>query len=822
MSLPRLNALTLTCFLFAAGARAQVTLLGRVVDENEAPVAGARVSASRGAETPAVATSGPSGDFRLNLPAAGRYLVTVNRTGYFVLKDRPVDAGPNAPQVTLVLNIQQESFQSVTVGESPSPVDPQQTQTEQRLSGSEVNDIPYTNSHSLRNALPLIPGVVMDPSGGLHFHGGAEYQTQYTLNGFDITDPIDGRYTTLLAVEGIHSLDLYSGSESPQYGRGSAGTLEIRTESGTDQLHYTATNFIPGVDSRGGLRVGDWTPRAGISGPIVKGRAWFSDSFNGEYNSGYVSGLPDGQNTNPFWMLGNLFHVQVNLRPTDILYGDVLTNFDHQAHYGLGVLDPVSTTSGLSDNEELGAVKESHAWFGGSLLEVGAAWQRVFHRRTPEGTAPYLITPDGRQGNYFVDSTEYGTRDQLFANFYPHSYRWHGRHQLQFGADVQRLGYSAVFRRSSYEVIGLDNLPQFSTTFHGSGIFSRPNTAEALFVNDHWQPVDSVAIDAGLRQDWDQLVGRAALSPRIGAAWSLFSDRRTKLTAAYDILHDATNLALFARPLDQQALTVPYLNGVPQSPLLSTFVIGPHLRFPRYRNLSAGAEHDFGHRISGHLEWLSKQGSDGFVYSPLAGSSPVSIQPIALQYGYGGTYELTNLRLDHYHEVAVTFRQSFGDQYGWMASYTRSSAVSNAVLDVGIDQPLQVTDNFGPMPWDTPNRLLAWGYFPVHFTNWAASVLVDYRTGFPFSITNPAGMVLGGVDSNRYPSNFDLNLAIERRFVFRGYRFALRLGCDNVTDHNNPTAVNAVQGAPQFMQFYGYEGRHFVLRIRGFGRARTR
>jgi hypothetical protein len=42
---------------------------------------------------------------------------------------------------------------------------------------------------------------------------------------------------------------------------------------------------------------------------------------------------------------------------------------------------------------------------------------------------------------------------------------------------------------------------------------------------------------------------------------------------------------------------------------------------------------------------------------------------------------------------------------------------------------------------------------------------------------------------------------------------------NNVTNQRNPTAVNNVVGSPQFMEFYGLEGRHFVVRIRFFGRA---
>ena len=41
---------------------------------------------------------------------------------------------------------------------------------------------------------------------------------------------------------------------------------------------------------------------------------------------------------------------------------------------------------------------------------------------------------------------------------------------------------------------------------------------------------------------------------------------------------------------------------------------------------------------------------------------------------------------------------------------------------------------------------------------------------------------------------------------------------NNLTDRANATAVSNVAGAPDFLNFYGNEGRHFVFRLRLFGR----
>ena len=112
------------------------------------------------------------------------------------------------------------------------------------------------------------------------------------------------------------------------------------------------------------------------------------------------------------------------------------------------------------------------------------------------------------------------------------------------------------------------------------------------------------------------------------------------------------------------------------------------------------------------------------------------------------------------------------------------------------------------MPWDAPNRLLAWAYLPLPWKDWAVTALADMRTGFAFSARAETGVIAGAFDSYRYPMNFDLNLAIERMVTLHGYRFALRGGVDNLTGRANYTSVNNVTGTPQFPQFLGPEGRH--------------
>ena len=75
-----------------------------------------------------------------------------------------------------------------------------------------------------------------------------------------------GAFDTRLSPDAVRSLEYSSGS--PDAGRGSAGTVAIETKMGDDKVRYTASNFLPGLDERKGLRMGAWSPRLGASGQL--------------------------------------------------------------------------------------------------------------------------------------------------------------------------------------------------------------------------------------------------------------------------------------------------------------------------------------------------------------------------------------------------------------------------------------------------------------------------------------------------------------------------------------------------------------------------
>ena len=809
-------ALTLSLAAACLARSADLELNGRVTDENGAPVAGAIVTITPGDHQ---TQTGPSGAFSFLIPT-GECRIAVRREGYYELKDRPLHL-ENSQDVTLVLNSVREVFQSVNVSDQPSPVDLSQTRQQVELTGTEINDLPYANSHSLRNSMQLMPGVVEDTSGGLHLNGSAENQVQYVLNGFDITNPITGQFDSTLAVEGIRSVDYSSGRYSPEFGKGTAGVLAISTENGTDTFHYTATDFIPGLQFQQGVRLGNWYPRVGISGPIIRGRAWYSDTFDSEYTTQLVTGLPSGQNTRNGWTGSNLLHAQVNLAARNILYADFLLTVSDQNRVGLGALDPVSTTLTVRDRQYFGSVKDQ-IYVGHWVMEFGYAHDEFVNRGTPQGSGPYVYSPTGRSGNYFVTADQTAWRDEGVVHVYAPPFSFLGSHLIEAGINGDLARFEDMTRRGEYQLIGLNGQVISQTKFSGIANAGVNDPTESAWLLDTWRIAKQLQLHAGFRQDYDALIGALGWSPRIAFSWAPFAAGHTRVAGGYSVTHDAVPLQPFGQVLNELAFTMyAAVSGVAPAPTPTTFSLGHGLKLPRATNWSLSVDQEVATHVTISANYLRRRGTEGFDFvNALSPDAPPSLLP--LPNGTSpGDFQLSNLRRDDFDSGSITVRQTFSGQHEWMASYTRSRAVSNGVLDFNTLVPLAVLPALVPMPWDAPNRILGWGYLPLPWKNWSVATLADLRSGFPFSVEQQTGVVQGAVDSTRYPMNFDLNLALERIVTFRGYRFALWGGVNNATGRKNPTAVNNTIGSPQYLQFFGDEGRHFVVKIRFFGRSKT-
>jgi hypothetical protein len=184
---------------------------------------------------------------------------------------------------------------------------------------------------------------------------------------------------------------------------------------------------------------------------------------------------------------------------------------------------------------------------------------------------------------------------------------------------------------------------------------------------------------------------------------------------------------------------------------------------------------------------------------------------------HGSILLLEGLKRDVYDSADIAVHQELDSRHEWSASFSRSRTLSNAVQEINVNQTLIVPNNFGRMGWDVPDRLTSWGLLPTPLKRWSVAYLMDLHEGSPYSLTRD-GTLVGGVNSRRFPLFFELDLHLECRVTLLHRRLAVRAGFNNITNHANPTTVNANLGTPDFLKYYGSDGRHFMLRLRALGK----
>ncbi|HLX76218.1 MAG TPA: carboxypeptidase regulatory-like domain-containing protein [Terriglobales bacterium] len=797
-------------------AQAPVTLKVTVNDENGVAQRSARVSLQL-AGSAALFKQETDFSGRCQFPSlpAGAYLLHVEKEGFYAVNETlQISAATGA--IEIELHHLQEVKEEVNVVESPPAIDPEKITDTRSLSGLDIINIPYPITRDYRNILPFIPGVVLDSSGQPHVAGGHTYQTLDTLDGFDITDPVNGTLQLRVSTDALRSIDVQTSRYSAEYGRSSAGVLNLGTGIGDDHLRYTGTNFLPSFKFVRGVNLDKWTPRFTVSGPLKKGKAWFYEAEDFEYDYNLIPDLPAGADQAPLWRFSNLVKLQTNITRSNILTGSFLFNRFKYSHAGLSLFNPLNATTNQDQTGYFASFKDQHYFANGTLLENGLALFEQELDVLPLGNLPFIQTPGLLGGNFYRTTLDRSRRLQWISNVYLRPHNWHGSHEFKFGMDADRVAYHEFNDRTPIRVFDETGALLRQTLFPGQTVALRKNNLQgSAYAQDRWSPSNRLVIESGVRFDADEIIRQILVSPRVAGTYMLTSDGETKLSAGFGVFYDATNLSLVSQPLSGTRLDYYYAStgALLRPPVLTQFFLNQNtLREPRFLNWSASVERRLPGDVYFSVEYLDRRGNNGFVYLPQPAAAGLT----------GGAFVMSNTRQDHSHSLQFIARHTFRKAYPLMVSYTHSRSVSNAVLTYSLDSLSYGLEGPGPYPWDAPNRVLLWGMAPlpslplIHKLDFAYSL--DYRTGYPFSLLNQEQQFLQPLNNMRFPRFFSFSPYIEKRFTLRRYNFALRGGFDNVTSSRNPTAVNNNINSPNFLAFSNFDRRAFVARIRFLGK----
>jgi hypothetical protein len=810
-----LLGLLLLCCALAAPSQvtaSRVSILLTVIDENGVPVPDARVSISESGHTVLQLQTDYAG--RCTYPfQPSAYQIQVDKPGFYQAIATHTDA--HLEKVEVVLAHEQIVRQQVNVVASPAGIDPEETAGESVMNLPEIVNVPYQPSRDIRYLLPYNPGVVQDPSGQVHLAGSQTYAALDLLDGFDIRSPVSGILALRVSPDAVRSLTTQTTRYPVEFGRATGGVIAFFTGMGDNKFRFNATDFIPSFREINGVRLDKFAPRVTFSGPLVHNRAWFFDGAEGEYDNVYIQELPLGADTNRLTRGSNLFKSQVNLTTANILSAGLLFNDYHSPYDGISSLVPQESTTKRDTVAWLPYLRDQHTFTGGAVLDTGFGVARIRDGYEPHGDTPYQLTPETALGSFFENEVGHSQREELTAALYLPPLHAAGRHDLRAGIEIDHISSDETVSRAPVNYLREDGTLLRQSVFPEQAPFTLHNLETGAYLQDRWLTAPGLLIESGLRFDWDEIIRTPLFAPRIAAVYSPpGAESKIKISAGIGLYYEHTQLEYLTRALAGIRYDTYYApDGTTPigTPLETIFQANEaSLTESRALNWSLGVEQKLPGEIYAAVNFLQKRTSDGFVYA--SQNTPRSLS---------GTYLLTNAKLDHYDSFEIEARRTFTNGYTLFASYTRSSATTNAALDYNPTVSLLGPQQSGPLPWNTPNRLISWGWLPLPLPklkkSWDFVYTTTWQTGFPYVSIDANHQVVGAPGSMRFPDFFSFSPGLEWRFHLRGAYFGLRGVVENATDRANPAVVNNVVDSPAYGIFTEPFGRSFTARLRLIG-----
>jgi hypothetical protein len=805
----------LGCLVSAAGqtAAANGPVLLTVVDENGVAVSDAQVVLQESGRTEIRLATNYAGQITYFLQGTEPYRLRIEKPGFYETVSNQAD--PLARDLRVVLNHEQMVLEQVSVTASVPGIDTEQTSDQRTMNLPEIINLPYTTSRDIRNLLPFYPGVVQDATGQVHVAGSETWATLDMLDGFDIRSPVSGVLAMRVSADAVRSIDEEPTRYPVEFGRSTGGVMAFFTGMGDNRFRINATDFLPSFHDINGIRFDKFVPRITFSGPLERNRAWFFDGVETEFDNIYIQGLPSGADTDHLVRGSNLIKFQVNARPANIVSGGLLVNDYHSPYDGISTLVPEQSTTKRDTIAWLPYLRDQQSFHNGALLDLGLGVVRFRDGYEPHGDSPFQITPELSLGSYFENLVSHSQRIEGNAALYLPPRHWAGLHNWKAGVDLNHIGFDETIARAPVSYLREDGTLLRRSDFPANTPFSGHNFEAGGYLQDRWTPHSGLLIEPGLRFDWDEILRRPLVSPRLAAIYlPSGAEGRTKLSVGIGLYYEHTQLEYLTRALAGIRYDTYFAaDGVtPEGPSQETTFSANDgsLHEARALNWSVGVEERLPGSLYVQANLLRKRVSDEFAYVNQSGPAAVS-----------GNYALTNCRQDHDNLAEIEARRTFAGGYTVFAAYTHSSAHTNAAIDYLPTLSMLGPQQSGPLAWDTPNRVLSWGWLPFPAPGfrkrWDFVYSLDWHSGFPFTSVNAGYQVVGEAGSQRFPSFLSLSPGLEWRFHFRGSYFGLRGVIENVTSSRNPLVVNNSIDSPQYGTFSEFEGRAFTARIRLIG-----
>lgn len=753
-----------------------------------------------------------AGSYSLSDIPAGTYRLTATREGYeeFV-REVQVEAA-TLLEVTLELTLKAVREEVTVSGEKPG-IQLEQTAPKGEVQGETLQNAPLV-SERFQDALPLLPGVMRGSDGLLNIKGARSTQAGWLVNSANVADPVTGEQAINLPIDVIQKVEVLPNPYSAEYGKFAGAVTSVETRSATERFKFSLQNFVPRPRRRAGALRGleAATPRVTFSGPLIKDRLSFLQSFEYRFVRSPVTSLPQLERDQELESFDSFTQLDLTLTPSHSLSG-VFSLYPQKNRFAtLNTFNPQPVTANYRQAGWFVGVRDRLFLAHQSLLESAFSIKDFDVRIYPAtvGRAAAMILRPERALGEFFNTQARNTRLYEWLETYNFPERhWRGTHQPKLGLNLTHQLFDGEHRSRPVRVERGDATLAEMIEFIGPTRLVRHKTEFTLFAQDKWNSGRRLTLDVGLRFDRDTLAKQNLFAPRLGFAYLLTGDNKTVLRGGLGLFYDKVplNVAYFEH-LQRRVVTRFAADGVTLLDGPRQFVnrlAGGRLQTPRSGAFSLELDRELRPGWLLRAGYQQREGRRDFILNPiedLAGVPTLLLSPAG------------NSR---YREFQLTTNYRFGESSFLNASYVRSQATGNLNsfqhFFGNFEDPIIRPDERSRLGLDVPNRFLFWGEVigPLRLI---LSPVLEVRDGFPFSRIDAERNFIGPRNqAGRAPLFGTLDLHVFRNFKLKAFGrvrgFRVGFAIFNLLGHFNPRDFQNNLDALDAGTFYNSRGRLF-------------
>jgi outer membrane receptor protein involved in Fe transport len=820
-------------------------------------------------------TTDMRGRFRFPQLAVGDYRLDVTAPA-FAAQQRTLRLTIGAA-LDVSIRLQVLQSESIDVRATAPVVETQRTQVAATITPEEVHDLPLNGRNYLDLAL-LAPGVSRTNTGanqrfaetsavpgtGISVSSQRNLANSFVVDGLSANDDAAELAGTFFSQEVIREFAVVRSGGTAEFGRASAGIINIATQSGTNVLRgdvygfarndrFDAANPLSGTK----LPLRQWQYGASAGGPIAADRTFFFGNIEllQQQGGGVITIAPTAV------AAINSRLDAVDFAGPSIATGDFDTTLgttnlfargDHAAGTAdqitmrvnsyrvrsenarsVGGLNAVSRGTSLANDDHTLAAGNVAMLTPSLIAETRAQATRSRLSAPPNDTIGPAVTIAGI-ANIGTATSSPTARDIDLTELVQDATWLRGSHSLKAGLDLLENRVRIAFPGALQGVYSFPSLAAFASGSYSSyqQAFGQAETRQrnrnlGAFVQDEWRATPRLTVNGGLRYDVQELpslvhTDRNNLSPRVGAAYDLRGDSRSVVRAAAGIYYDPIPLRAVANALQRDGVNYrivqvgPSAAGAPAFPnvfaafpagiVTNITTIDPNIRSSRSEQLSLQFEQEIAHTFSASAGYEHLRGR-GIIMSrninaPIAGVRP---DPTA-----GNNSQYQSIGDSWYDGLTVALTQRPASWGSFRLSYTFSKALDTSG-NFFFSQPQDASDvaaERGRSDNDQRHRLTVSG--TVAARGWLLSGIYSYASALPFNIQLP--------NDRNGDTNFNDRPAGVGRNTGRGFDYrALDLRASHTFPLRGPLALELLVDVFNVFDRANYQVPNNIITAPAFG-----